>query len=586
MRIIPIIVIILYFQSCAYAENLLINNKNINFAKIMENINFVDYYGSIESLPYSLDPLQKAYDAGKNGDTIFVPAANWPWSNEMFPASPQKTVLFYLLGQAHSGNTAAGTAPPTYITPHSITEGFWNGSVNLQKVIPFEHLGSVIASSEKKHWDYNPLLNISYEVDDSYESLDCPGWCGRQDVPGLIVHAKEGRKSKASSVPIISSIDTYGEGGYFANSVAIKTYTNNYGINASWGIDIRSSDFSGTEPHDDGRSPGGYSLIGEETDLHAYGQDNPNIEFIPFGYRRFYHLGGGLSDTNAASWSANICSYSTGTRIVMPEYTQDGKPVLDPWGHQLRGIFKAKQLRNICAHQPWGDMGRSGVLLPQKWIRGAGQSQMWQQQQDHTYALKDVPTKILPIIDGDVIWEWGEDENATIGTGILLNGNKISTDISKGKAGVQYGAGIYMSGSFLDAAIDLSGIECGIQINDLVSGIMKSDMQAKCASIRIPENIPIDFSATSDNNLSSYQSKNKHTLGYYNKNHSLSYKKEKNTLLNINDLGILTLNPLSKEEIKNQKDAQDGSLAYDKTDHTFVIKIPDGWHMVLLSKKL
>lgn len=559
--------------------------RYLDLAHVMRNINFVDYYSSLDSLPYSLNPLNKAYESSKNGDTIFVPKANWPWSDAMFPNSKNKAVLFYLLGQAHAGNMPDGSAPSSYITPHSVTEGFWNGSVNLRKIIPLEH-NDIYNNSTNESWDYNPLMNIDYEVNDIYPKVSCPFWCGRLDVPGLLVHAREGAHSQASSVPIIASLDTYGVGGYFANSVALKTYTNNFGINASWGIDIRSTDYSGMEPHDDGHSPGGYSLIGEETDLLAYGQDTPNIQYVPFGYRRFYHLGGGNSDTNEASWSANNCAYSVGVRVVMPEYTVQGQPVIDPWGHHLRGIFKVRRIKNSCGQKAWGILGKTGVPLPEKWVRKAGKNQEWIQQADKTYALQNIQPAIPPVEDGDVEWEWGEDENSTIGTGILLDGSGINKNISKGQSGVQYGAGVYLKGSFLDAAIDLSAMECGIQINDLVSGKRKYNPQTACASIRTPANIPIDFSANSSNNAIAARTQNQHTLGYYDQDKSLEYKSFSKKNFAIKDNGGIVLNKMTKDEIKNIPSPEDGEIVFDTTDYTLVIFINKKWHKINLGNVL
>lgn len=581
---IPLIILMQAYAPSVRADSryaLLDGQPYLDLARIVRNINFADYYASLDSLPYSLQPLNKAYEASKNGDTIFVPKASWPWSNEMFADAKGKSVLFYLLGQAHSGNAPDGSAPPSYITPHSVTEGFWNGSVNLQKSIPLEH-----NHSSNNNWDYNPLLNINYEVNDVYQQISCPFWCGRLDVPGLLVHAREGVNSKASSVPIIASLDTYGSGGFFANSVALKTYTNNYGINASWGIDIRSTDYSGVEPHDDGHSPGGYSLIGEETDLQASGQDTPNIQYVPFGYRRFYHLGGGISDTNEASWGQNTCAYSFGTRVIMPEYTAQGQPILDPWGHQLRGVFKVRRVKNPCSQKSWGALGKTGLSIPEKWVREAGKIQEWTQQPDKTYVLRDIQPALPPVEDGDVEWEWGEDENATIGTGILLDGVSVRENISKGQPGAQYGAGMYLKGSFLDAAIDLSAMECGIQINDLASGKNKYIPQTKCASIRTPVNIPIDFSANSTNNAMAARSQNQHTLGYYDQDKSLEYKSFSKKNFTIKDNGGVVLNKMTKKEIQNISSPDDGEIVFDTTDSVLVIYINKKWHKINLGSTL
>lgn len=514
--------------------------RNAKLSEITPN--YANLWADMSQMPNiaigTSSPLYTAYINSKNGDTIDVSSTAFPYPNgATFPHEKNKSVLFNFHGQVAYGPNGAGSAPGTTLTDHSIMHGFWSGAEQYSKSISLVHNadGSVIDGAvADDNYDYNPLINIKYNVDDRYAPAS---WGGRNDVPGLTVESVEGVDSKNSSVPIIASTDSAGTGGYFSNTVAIKTYNTIRGNNSTWGIDTRITDISGKQPMNDDLSGAGYNVTAYEGDVQVNGQDNPNIEFNPFGYRMFQHLGAGFAGTNEASYGENVCAYHVGDIVSMPEYNIDGTPVLDPWGHQLNGIFHVTALTSTCGN----NTGKTGSVAATSWVRGAGAPAMWKLNSDNIYVY--TKSSLSSITSGNVIFAWGEDENATIGNGVRVIGSDNTSDLQNGKPQVQLGSMFYGSGYVLGAGMDLSGIHCGINIENLVLGKQATIPWTKCQAIRVPSDMGIDWTAkTASVSLSPSDAKasmNLHTTVYSSTDKALDYIVSGNTVFSIDDSGNL-----------------------------------------------
>ena len=341
----------------------------------------VSMKGSVQDAQY----LQTLYADLPDQSTINLPAGLWPlWWSPTHIAG--KHIHWHDLGPvSYPGFPPQGGI--NCIGDGDVHSSFFNGSIQGSKCIGQES-------------DYAPVLNLVLDVHHQYPVT---AWGGRDDVAALNINATGESDAAASTVGLTSHLYSLGKNTYSTNDVALKTYTDVYGWDSTWGIDIRSTDHTGTLPRNDGTSPGAFSLIGMEVDLLANGPDNPETRYnaTSAAYRQFIYLGGGTNEP-LGHWAAGVSTYRPGDVIKAMD------------DHGTMSMF-------IVTHA-----GLSG-LHPPAWQQGA-----------------------TDIIDGSVHWKWGEPYATSIGNGIYLQ---------KGDQG-SYGSFLSTNGHFLNAAMDVSEMTC------------------------------------------------------------------------------------------------------------------------------
>ncbi|GBQ60078.1 hypothetical protein [Komagataeibacter swingsii] len=329
--------------------------------------------------------LAQMYQALPNQSIVNLPIGLLPqWWNP--PHIRGRHMYWKDIGRVDYAGFPTGSGI-TCIGDGDVHSGFFQGSLQAIKCVREEE-------------DYAPVLNLMLDVHHRYPVT---GWGGRDEIPALNIAATGEADSAASTVGLASHLYSHGQHTYSTNDVALKTYTDVYGWDSTWGIDIRSTDHTGTLPRNDGHSPGAFSLVGLEVDLLANGPDNPAIRYNPTtaAYRQFIYLGGGTNEP-IGNWAPDFAGYQPGDVI---KETDD---------HGVVSMF-------VVTHG-----GKTGHQPPP-----------WRHAADD-------------ITDGTVGWKWGEPHATSIGNGIYLQDGQ---DVS-------YGSFLSTNAHYLNAAIDLSQMTC------------------------------------------------------------------------------------------------------------------------------
>lgn len=159
-----------------------------------------------------------------------------------------------------------------------------------------------------------------------------------------------------------------------------------------------------------------------------------------------------------------------------------------------------------------------------------------------------------PLHDGSVEWSY----NAPTG---LEVSNFIRLSQSKGQD-IKYGTFLSSDAIFYNAIIDFSEAR-------FYSGLQNNIF------IRSRPDTYIDFSGEATK-----ETQNIHVLGYDTKEKSLSYKFDKKSIFKIKDNGGIVLRHMTRKNIKNIKNAEEGEMMFDNTDHVPVIFLNGKWKKI------
>lgn len=496
--------------------------KSLSNQNVVRKINdrFNDHY-NLKDLGATLDnsandkqTIQSIYNNLPDGSVVEIPKDS-AWDGTILTPDPSKHITWIFDGKLNGWYP-----PPSGDGDFTIT---YNGGFNIERRDLYTKNVGFPA-------------NFFYWNDDSnYCGAYCSNW---QQNTSANFRAISGPTSSGNTSPITASMESYGQGPSSQYDVGISLNVAKYGQNSTWGLVDDMNDFSA-------KSPGAFSMW-NEFDMWANG---PDIKSWDTSYGRpqaghrsvFFVAGRALNLPTESPWRANtninVPSKAKGNLpqpIVVSVISSDNVNYLwyaigsgttggtEPkWpvptrfnGSLSNGVLTVTSIVSGTINvgdSITGETPVQPVIIKSQLTGDTGGLGTYSVDDNTQSAGSNSPMYSVPrVTDGSVTWQFGEEQNVTISSGIWFTGNSanVTYDTLLGSDNAN------ISNAFIDSSVSN----------------LKSD--TKAAVIRMAQGQYIDFSGAG-----TLATRNNHTLDY--DNWTFNFKANGNTVFKIDDSGSL-----------------------------------------------
>ncbi|MCP1202020.1 hypothetical protein [Acetobacter oryzoeni] len=394
--------------------------------------------------------------------------------------------------------------------------------------------------------------------------------------------AISGPVSSGNTSAITASLNSYGQNPSASYDVGLSLNMSKYGQNSNWGLVIDQTDFSA-------KSPGAFAQW-NEYDVWANGSDiqtwDPNYGLPQAGHRSIFfinahHLGwpdwkpltpikvdpliqGSLPvpkviNTTAPDHQQYIWyAISSGTTGTNPPLFPAPAKIVATLHHSIMKVTKIVSGNINAGDYITGSLPVTPVKI-NKQIRGIKGKEGLYELENFSGEIDNLqPFYVAPrIYDNDVIWQFGEELNMTVSSGIFFSGGDTYDTI---------------------LAVDKNNTVSNAIIDSTLATLAK-----EAAVLRMSKGQSIDFSSNG-----ALDHRNNHTLDY--DNGALNYKVSGKTVFSISDNGQIksqapaTLPLFSRREILVFPFPKKGMEIYDTDDDAIAIYTGKDWKLLSLSK--
>lgn len=502
------------------------------------------------------ESIQNVYDNLPTGSVVEIPK-NLSWDGSILKPNPSKHITWIF------DNKISGLWPPPA----------GDGDVSMQY-----NNGIEISSRYLNNKIFYYPSNFFFWNDDPY--FLGPWSHHWQQYSPANFKAISGPKSSGNTSAITAGLDSYGQNPSSSYDVGLSLNMSKYGQNSNWGLVIDQTDFSA-------KSPGAFAQW-NEYDVWANGTDiqswDPHYGSPQAGHRSVFFV-----NAHHLEWP----SWQSLTSVIVQKPTQGSLPsphvitVLAPdnqkyvWYAVASGKTGVTQPTFPAPTKVVGSV-HNGILIVTKLVSGkildgdyltgsvpvipikikkqlSGKigEEGYYELDDISLEIKgDQPMYTAPrVYDNNVIWQFGEEYNMSVSSGIFFTGgDTYDTILSVDKNNT-------VSNAVLDSTL--------------------ATFPSTSAAIRIGKGQVIDFSGDGQLNH-----RNKHTLSY--EGNSFNYKVNGITVFSINDNGnIISSSPkylptFSRKDIFKISNPKYGMEVYDKNDDTIAIYTYKGWQLTAL----
>lgn len=480
-----------------------------------DRYNLKDLGATLDNSTNDKQTIQSIYNGLPDGSVVEIPRDS-AWDGTIPTPDPTKHITWIFDGKLNGWYP-----PPSGDGDTTIT---YNGGLGVER-----------RDLYTKNVGF-PASFFYWNDDSNYCGAYCKNW---QQNTSANFRAISGPTSSGNTSPITASMESYGQGPSSQYDVGISLNVAKYGQNSTWGLVDDMNDFSA-------KSPGAFSMW-NEYDMWANGSDIKSWDKTygrpQAGHRSvFFVAGRALNLPSESPWHAN-------TQISVPSQAKGNLPqpkvVSITASDNVNYLWYAIGSGTTGATEPkWPVPTRfngslsNGVLTVTSIVSGkinvgdsiTGETPVQpvviksQLTGDTgglgTYSVDDTtqssgtdaPMYSVPrVTDGTVTWQFGEETNFTVSSGLWFTGNSANVTYD-----TLFGAdNTTISNAFVDSSI----------------AVLNPD--TKAAVIRMAQGQVIDFSSNA-----TMDTRNNHTLDY--DNGGLKYKSYGVTLMDVADNGVMT----------------------------------------------
>lgn len=530
-----------------------------DFSEILRESNHILNLGDFfNNENINSESIQKFYDSLPNGSVVEVPK-HLSWNGYIPSPEPQKRVSWIF------DNKISGWWPPPA----------GDGDLSIQY-----NSGLEISSRSLKNKNFlYPADFFFWNDDPNYLGPWSHHW---QQYSPANFRAISGPVSSGNTSAITAGVSSYGQHPSGAYDVGLSLNMNKYGQNSNWGLVIDQTDFSA-------KSPGAFAQW-NEYDVWANGSDiqpwDPNYGAPQAGHRSVFfinahHLSwpdwkpllsikvdavtqGSLPEPKVISitapdkqkyiWYA-VSSGTTG--INAPLFPTPAK-IIASLHHGIMNVTKVFSGDVNAGDYITGSLPVIPAKISKQLSGVNGKEGLYQIENFFEDIDTLQPFYVAPrIYDNNVVWQFGEELNMTVSSGIFFSGGDTYDTI---------------------LAVDKNNT-----ISNAIIDSTLATLPRNAAVVRMSKGQVIDFSSDGTMNY-----RNQHVLNY--DNNTLNYKVSGKTVFSINDDGQIksesppVLPLLSRREILSFPFPKKGMEIYDTDDDTVAIYTGNNWRFLSLSK--
>ncbi|KXV20864.1 hypothetical protein AD933_01075 [Acetobacter malorum] len=519
---------------------------------------FLNLGDVFDRVNFNVDSMQRFYSNLPDGSVVEVP--KYLYWDGYIPTPDNKKHISWIFD-----NKISGWWPPPA----------GDGDLSIQYNGSFQ-VGSRFFNS--KHFLY-PADFFLWNDDPNFRGPWSHQW---QQYSPANFRAISGPISSGNTSAVTASVSSYGQNPSGSYDVGFSLNMNKYGQNSNWGLVIDQTDFSA-------KSPGAFAQW-NEYDVWANGSDiqtwDPNYGTAQAGHRSVFFINahhlewpdwtpltsvkidaptqGSLPEPRVINTTApdhqRYIWYATSsgtTGIKIPQFPAPVKIVATLY-HSLMKVTKVVSGNIHVGDYITGSLPVKPIKISKQIAGVKGKEGVYQLENFAGDVESSQPFYVAPrIYDNDVVWQFGEELNMTVSSGIFFSGGDTYDTI---------------------LAVDKNNVVSNAIVDSTLATLPNG-----AAVLRMKQGQVIDFS--SDGKL---ERRNQHTFDY--DNNALNYKVSGKTVFSINDSGQIksetpqTLPLFSRHEILTFPSPKKGMEIYDTDDDAVAIYTGTSWKILSLSK--